>query len=516
LSRLLDRLFKKGGYTTSEQVAESSFRRMLKNSGYLFSNTGISAAASMLQGILAARLLGAAGFGILGTITVFTSVVNNFVSFRMGELVVKYVGLHTERDDPQSAAAVFKLAALFEMVASFFAFGLIVLLAPIGAQYLAKDPSAAPMFRLYGLVVLANLIAESSTGLLQIFDRFRRLAGLGIIQSMVTLAFISATFLLKGGLAGILFAYLIGKAIGAITISAAALIEARRRWGSGWWRVPIRRLDSADQEHPADKKHPVEIASSLAMTAGGARTDGGARTSVGELARFAVSTNLSATISLVTKDSELLWVSLLRGPAEAGYYKLALALANMVQMPIEPLPQATYPELSRHVANQRWSNFRQVLRQGSRLAGAYSVLTTLFLVLFGQLLIRVLYSPVFLPSYPALMILLAGLVVANTFYWRRVALLALGRADFPAKVNLILAIGKVSGTLAFVPKYGFLVSAALLSGFYWVGSLITVWKVRALVSQRELQAADKKHPGDSAQADADQDHPADQEHPGGA
>ncbi len=460
LSRLLDRLFK------NELV-----RRMLKNSGYLFSNTGISAVASMLQGILAARLLGATGFGILGTITVFTSVVNNFVSFRMGELVVKYVGYHTERDDPQSAAAVFKLAALFEMVASFFAFGLIVLLAPIGAQYLAKDPSAAPMFTLYGLVILANLIAESSTGLLQIFDRFRRLAGLGIIQSMVTLALISITFVLKGGLAGILSAYLIGKAIGAIAISAAALIEAGRRWGSGWGHVSIRRLNSIAGE--------TEVSPSF-LGAG-----------LGELARFAVSTNISATISLVTKDSELLWVSLLRGPGEAGYYKLALALANMVQMPIEPLPQATYPELSRQVANQRWGNVRYILRQGSRLAGAYSLFTTLFLVLFGQLLIRVLYSPVFLPSYPALMILLAGLVVANTFYWRRVALLALGRADFPAKVNLVLAIFKVSGTLAFVPKYGYLASAALLSGFYWIGSLITVLKVRALVSLRDLQAGDQ-------------------------
>jgi O-antigen/teichoic acid export membrane protein len=67
-------------------------RRVLKNSGYLFSSTGLVSAIGMLQGILAARLLGVAGFGILGTITMFTNVINEFTSFRMGELVIKYVG----------------------------------------------------------------------------------------------------------------------------------------------------------------------------------------------------------------------------------------------------------------------------------------------------------------------------------------------------------------------------------------------------------------------------------------
>jgi O-antigen/teichoic acid export membrane protein len=429
-------------------------RRMVRNSGYLFSTTGISAAASMLQGILTARLLGATGFGILGTITLFTSTINNFASFRMGELVVKYVGHFTEHDDQTRAAAIFKLAALFEMLASLVAFGLIVLLAPLGAKYFAKDPETAPLFILYGLIVLANLIAESSTGLLQIFDRFKRLAGLNIIQSMVTLLLIAITFFSNGGLTGILVAYLIGKMIGAIAITSAALVEASRRWGNGWWRTSLRLL----------------------------------RPQWRELTQFAVSTNISSTISLVTKDSELLWVSLLRGPTEAGYYKLALSLANMVQMPIDPMPQATYPELSRQVAREQWANVRTILRQGSRLAGIYSIFVTLFLIVFGKFLIPFLYSAEFIPAYPALVILLAGLLVANTFYWRRIMLLALGRADFPAKVNFVLAIFKTIGILLLVPQFGFIASAALLTGFYWTGTLISVVKIRSLIAQRELAA----------------------------
>ncbi|MBN2547550.1 MAG: oligosaccharide flippase family protein [Anaerolineales bacterium] len=425
-------------------------RRIAKNTGYLFSAHGISAALSMLQGILTARLLGVANYGVLGAIITFTSSVNKLASFRMSELVIKYVGHYTEHKDPQRAAAIFKAAALTEMVASGLAFALIWLLAPIGAKYFAKDLSTTDLFVVYGLIVIANLIAESSTGLLQIFDRFRRMAFLDVIQSLFTLVMISITYFSQGGLYEILLAYLGGKVIGASGMTIAALVEASRRWGLGWWRAPLNLL----------------------------------RPQWRELAHFAISTNISASLSLINKDSELLWVSFFRSPTETGYYKLALSLANLVQMPVTPLPQATYPELSRQAAHKNWDSVRQALRQGSLLAGGYSLVAMLGLALLGIPLIRFFYTAEFLPAYPALLILLLGFLAANTFYWRRVALLALGRADFPAKLNLILATLKVAGILLLVPRFGYLANAALLAAFYWVGSLISAWKVHTLIASR--------------------------------
>jgi O-antigen/teichoic acid export membrane protein len=430
------------------------FRRVVRNSGYLFSTTGISAALSMVQGILAARLLGVEAFGILGAITAFTSVVNKLVSFRMGELVVRYVGQYSEHDDHAKAAAVFKLAALVETLASFLAFGLVWVLAPLGARFLAKDPNATSLFHIYSFIVLANMISESSLGLLQIYDRFRRAALVQLIQSICTLTLITIIYLMEGGILGILLAYVAGKVVGALGLALSAFKEANLRWERGWWSTPIQLL----------------------------------RGKMGELTHFAVSTNISATLSLVTKDSEVLWVSLFRNPTETGYYKLALALANMIQMPISPLPQATYPEISRQAARGKWGTMKYLMRQGSLLAGGYSLLVALFLIVFGKPLIAFFYKPAFLPAYPALLILLAGYLVANTFYWRRVVLLALGRPDFPAKLNTVLASLKVVGVVLLVPRYGYLASAALLSGFYWVGSLVSAWKIRSLFTQREQAA----------------------------
>ena len=436
-----------------ERLLENSImRRIYKNSGYLFSATGVAALVSLFQSILVGRLLGVAGFGLLGTVIMFTSVVNKFVSFRMSELVIKYVGHYTEENDQQHAAAVFKAAALTEMLASMAAFLLIWLLAPLAATYLAKDVSLAPLFAIYGLIVLANLIAESSTGVLQVFDRYGRIASLNMMQSLLTLALISWVYLANGGMLQIVLAYLFGKAVGALALTVAALVEAQQRWGGGWWKAPLNLL----------------------------------RPKARELTHFAVSTNISASLNLVNKDSELLWVSLFRGPLEAGYYRTALAIINLVQLPVSPLPQATYPEVAREIGRQNWDNVRRILRQGSLLAGGFTLAVGIFLALFGRQVILLLYKDVeFLPAYPALLILLGGFLVANTFFWNRIALLALGLPEFPTKVNLILAFLKLIGIFLLVPRFGYLASAALFAGYYVISTSLAALKTYRTLAERE-------------------------------
>lgn len=407
-------------------------RRVVKNSGYLFSATGVSAVLSMVQSILVARLLGVTDFGILGTIILFTSVVNKFASFRMSELVVKYVGQYTVEGDERRAAAVFKSAGIIETITSMFAFGLIWLLAPLGARFIAQDETATYWFILYGSIVLVNFMVESSMGLMQIFDRYKVIAGISIGQSILTLGLISVAYINHGGLYEVVLAYMGGKIAGGLALAIGAILMATGRWGSRWWLAPISLL----------------------------------RDRTSDLVRFAISTNISATINLVNKDGELLWVSALTGPTGAGYYKLALSLSNLIQLPISPLPQATYPELSREVAGKNWGNMRYILRQGSIIALTYSATAGVFLLIFGKPLISFFYTTEFIPAYPALLILMVGLLVANTFYWNRISLLSLGLADYPAKVNFLAAVLKVIGIITLIPIYGYLGSAALLSGFY--------------------------------------------------
>ncbi len=408
-------------------------RRIITNASYLLSATGLSAGMSVFQSILAGRLLGPANFGILGAITQFTSVVNRFASFRMNELVVRYVGHYQENGDERRAAAVFKMGALLEIGGSILALALIWGLAPLGAQFFAQDASLADWFRIYGCIILANLMFETASGLLQIFDRFRVIAVATAVQSAITLTLIIIIFFAEGGLTAVVLAYMVGKVVYSLSVTVVALIDARRAWGGGWWLTPLSLLKDERRS----------------------------------LLTFAFSTNLSSTVSLVAKDSEVLWVSAFIGPVQAGYYKTALAITNLLQLPVSPLPKATFPELAREIARRNWDNVRYVLRQGSRLSAIYSVPVTLVLIIFGKWLIETTYGPEYLPTYSALVILLIGYTFVNIFYWNRVALLSLGRAVFPTLVNFTGMVLKVSAIFLLVPNYGYLAFAALLAGYYF-------------------------------------------------
>ncbi|HQN44994.1 MAG TPA: hypothetical protein PLA25_12725, partial [Anaerolineaceae bacterium] len=134
--------------------------KVVKNSTYLFASNAISAILS----IVTANLLGVSNFGVLGLVIGFVSDVNRLFSFRMGEVIVRYVGEALEHQNRERAAAVIKAAALAEAATSLLAFGVLVLLAPLGARLFIKDAVAVLLILLYGITILGSLIAETSNG----------------------------------------------------------------------------------------------------------------------------------------------------------------------------------------------------------------------------------------------------------------------------------------------------------------------------------------------------------------
>jgi O-antigen/teichoic acid export membrane protein len=326
----------------------------------------------------------------------------------------------------------------------------LVAIAPVGARWFLHDPGAARAIRVYSLTVLAMLIAESSTGLLQVLGRFRLQALLSTLGSAVLLAASAVVFFLGGRLYGMLWAAVVAGWVSGACVAAAALTAVRVACGPGWWRVPLLHLRA------------------------------GHRAAFG----FAFSTNASATLSLVTRDADVLWLGLLRGTAEAGLYRLAFALANYLMLPVGQLSQAFYPEIAREAALGAWRAFGRLLRRGTAIAAAYVLPAALLLGLAGTPFIRAVYGAPFAPAAAALAILLVGMGFANVLFWNRPALLALGRPDFPLKVNVGIVVLKIIGVLLVVPVYGYIGNAALLTALYLVGVSVCVWKVRLEVERR--------------------------------
>jgi len=241
-------------------VEDLTLSRVLKNTGYLFSSNTLSLILSFIQSIFAARLLGLAAFGLIGIVTSFVSNVNRLFSFRMGEFIIRYLGKELTRDNSEKAGAVVKVALITEGLTSLFAFGFFMLVAPLGAKYIAKDMQ----FQLFGISILANAFYETSIGLLQITNHFRAQAGINLAQSFLTAIIIMAAYILQGSIYTVLIAYLVGKIILGISPVLLALYHLRREVHPGWWKASFSLL-------PPFK----------------------------EMARYTISTNLSGTIKMI-------------------------------------------------------------------------------------------------------------------------------------------------------------------------------------------------------------------------
>ena len=416
--------------------------KVIRNSAHLFSNNSISLVLSFVQGILAARLLGASGFGLVAVVMGYASTVNGVFSFRMSELVVRYGGEYLEKGEKQRAAALIKGAGIGEATVSTLAFIFVALTAGLATRFIAKTPGVEWMFVIYSLGLLANFNTETSTGILQVTDKVKLVGTINLIQSIVSALIVVIAFLLKGNPTTVLWAYLIGKAIYGLGLFIAAQIQIRRVVGSGWMKAPFSAL-------PA----------------------------FGGLFKFAISSNLSATAILVFRESEPLWVGFFLNTEAVGLYKIAYTIISFLSVPADPLILTVYPELNRLIVQRAWPRLRDFLRKVTTLSFAYNLVLALGLIFFGRWILW-MYGEQYVAAYPAIIALLVGLVFNYTLFWNRPLLLSFGLPTFPLWATVIAGMLKVGLSFLLVPRYGFVLEAELLSFYYILSVGLNVWRGR--------------------------------------
>ena len=426
-------------------------QRVVRNSSYLFSSSAISAVLSFIQMILVVRLLNPDQYGLAtGIIMLFATSVNQLLSFRMSEVVVKYAGEALAHDDKGRAAALIKGIGITESITSIIAYLVLIALSPWAARLFAKDASLAPLFNFYGLFLLANIVYETSVGILQTFHQFGRVARANFYQSIATFLLIIAISLGGLGIFGVLIAYLVGKTIAGFMVTRSAVREMKKSLGEGWWQAPLRLVQ--------DWK---------------------------DIGRFMISTNLNGTINLLARDNIPLYIGYLLSATEVGYFKFALTLINLVKLPIEPFIWPTYAEITRTIAQRQWAATRKLLKQVTSIAGIWTLLTGGGLIALGWWIIPLIFGTKWAPAYPAFVILMLGFGCANILNWNRPLLLALGRPRYPVLVAVSVGTVELALFFLFVPRSNYLVASAIFSGYLLISVLWMVWRGLALIKHEE-------------------------------
>lgn len=424
---------------------------VIKNTTYLFSSNTVTLALNTVQTLIATFLLGPTFYGILGLVTSYASSVNRLLSFRMGELVIKHAGGQLALGRKDKAAAIIKAAGITEALTSIVAFLILALTANWAAATIIKVPQAAPWIIVFGISLLADIVFETSTAVLQLGDHFKYQAILNLAQSILVTCLLAVAILFHGTIYFVLIAYLLGKVLQGVGTTILAFRWVNPLLGKGWIHTPMSLIENRR-----------------------------------ELSHFAVSTNLSGSINMIIRDSEVLWVGYFLNPTAAGYYKLALALMNLTALPISQIINTTFPQISRSAARYEWSVLKRLLRRTSAIAAGWIAFCAAGMLLIGPLFFTFYKNGAFLPTLPAMFILLPGFAAQGILFWNRPLLLSLGKPNFPLAVNAILGAGKIGLMFLLVPTYGFLAQAGLLSGYFFLAAVIIVWEGLREVRRQQI------------------------------
>ena len=316
-------------------------------------------------------------------------------------------------------------------------------------------------------MLLANLVYETSAGVLQANKRFNWLGTVNTIQSIITALLILVSFLLQRSIYDVLGAYLLGKSFAGISISILAFKQMNLSLSHRWWLVSLRRVKDW-------------------------------RSILG----FAVNTNLNGTVNLVTRDNAPLYLAALTPPeltqAYVGYFKLGLSIINLITLPIDPFIWPTYAEITRTITLRQWQKTRNLLKQVSSIAAAWTLAAAAGIALLGWWLIPLLWGPTASPAYFVVLILLIGYSTANIFNWNRPLLLAFGKPSYPFLVALGVGVIEILFILWFVPSGGYLAMAAILSAYLAISVGIIASKGWRLIRYHESsdQVSNKTTSGD--------------------
>jgi O-antigen/teichoic acid export membrane protein len=370
---------------------EDVFRRLFINTSKLLSANMIAALMGLASAVVTARALGPADYGILALVLTYEMTVGKLVSFNAWQAIIKFGSEAMQAGDRPALRQLLKFG--FGLDISSAAAGTILAIAMSGPMVavLGWDLSIRPLLLMYSFLILFNL-SGTAIGTLRLFDRFELLGYSVVCSALLRLAGVLWCVLSGKRLFGFVLAYLITGIVGQIYLLLSALWVLRRQDISLILRQPLR----------------------------------GICTRFIGLWDYVWTTNLNATVRMLSLEADGLIVAGLTTPTALGVFKVAKQFARVLPMLAEPLYQSIYPELSRLWAAGSKNAFVSLIKRTTVLAGIAAVAAWIGFLVSGKWMIAVTVGPQYVEAYRVTVIYLAAMVIAISGFSLQPSMLAIG------------------------------------------------------------------------------------------
>lgn len=403
---------------TTEHWRKTSLGRVLLNLAWLLAGKGVGALLSLVYLGLAARTLGAEGFGQFSLILGTAQAVTAFVRLQTWQIVVRYGMPHLS--EGRSAA----LARLVGFCIGLDLAGALVGCAIVTAGMLLLGPrlnwsvDLSHSTLVFCLVIFLS-VRSTAVGVLRLHDRF----GVGAVADAVmpVVRFAGALVVVATGASvrGFLLAWAVAEVTTALVYWVCAKLVAPRALA-----LPHLRLARlASLENP-------------------------------DIWRFIWFSNMNSILNSGSKHVVVLLVGLATGPVGAGQYRIAAQLSQALARISEMFSRVVFTELTRAHTDRTGDDFGRLLLQSTRLAVVASVSIVLALLLIGRPLLDLVVGGDYAGAYPLLLLLglASSIDVAGVSF--EPALVAQGRAKQAFRVRIVATICLLLALALLLPPLG--------------------------------------------------------------
>jgi O-antigen/teichoic acid export membrane protein len=393
---------------------DGQLRSLLRNCSYLAGSQSVAALAGIATAAFTARTLGLHFYGTLVLIASYAQLINGFSKFQSWQMVVRYGGQALAREDPAAFKSAVGFAIGLDFVSGFGGMAIGIALLPLIGPRFGLPPAHIGTAMLY-CTLLPTMASATPTGVLRALQRFALLSWEGTIFPI-----------LRALLAGIAWTV-------HAPLDAFVLIWWLTNVGNDltlWWLAwrELRRAALARGIRPSLR--PSALAGAW---------------------RFAIYTNLNASLLAVAGPLSRLIVGGLVGPAGAGLYRVALNLSDAVRGPANLLLKAYYPQVVA-LDFQSKKPWRLMVRIAA-LASIVALVATLVLLVGGRPIIAAIFGKQFIAAYQPLLILCVAAVLSMLNFPLAPTLYSLDRPEAPAKARLT---GTAIHFILIVPLIGWL------------------------------------------------------------
>lgn len=424
--------------------AETSMLRraaasVARNLGWLLASRGVLAVLSLIYLGILTRVLGVAEFGRFALITTAAQSLAVFVGFQTWQIVVQYGVGHAARGDEAALARLLRACGILDLVSAVAGVAIGGLILYIWHDAIGIKPGLMRDTMIY-LVVQLVTIRSMPLGILRLNDSF----SLAALADSVTPAmrFVGALFIVAvvPTVKGFLYAWMVAEV--ATAIAYWALV-----WRSGHLRAAWRArapLNTVLSENPG-------------------------------LWRFALTTNVNATLGLSGKQLPLLIVGASVGPQAAGGFRLASQLAQALAKLSQLMTRAAFPEIVRAIRGVSAELLLSLLGKMLAMSSVVAVVILAIVALLGKPALVLVGGGDYAGAYPILLWLaLAGCIDLATVGFEPV-LIAMHRSGLALAIRAVGVVAMAGAAFALIGTTGAEgAGIAVFAGSLVVGTLLTL------------------------------------------